>query len=286
MMRSQHDSPFAVPDRFSGGLPALTLIVLSIILTASCLTSALAAETTPEYGIRDKSPTVIAFTNATIVVSPTTTYENAALVIRDGKVVSVGTDVTIPEEAVVHDMQGKTIYPAFVDPYTDYGVEKTRRSRRRENGRPQYEGDRVGANSWNDAIHSEIDWVSEFRPDKGEAKQFAKFGYGTVQSCKMDGIFRGRSFVATLAPELPNDVVLRAHSLPFMSFDKGTSQQEYPSSLMGSIALIRQTFYDLDWYEKAQAAFAKNPDQKMPEFNRSATNSRFCGRIKSPKSSG
>ncbi|MBK7443231.1 MAG: hypothetical protein IPI65_17490 [Bacteroidetes bacterium] len=33
------------------------------------------------------------------------------------------------------------------------------------------------------------------------------------------------------------------------SFLKGGSTQDYPTSEMGSIALLRQTFYDADWYE-------------------------------------
>jgi imidazolonepropionase-like amidohydrolase len=37
---------------------------------------------------------------------------------------------------------------------------------------------------------------------------------------------------------------------------------------MGSIALIRQTFLDTDWYQKARAALALNPNQEMPEYNR------------------
>src|SRR5690606_30822985 len=33
--------------------------------------------------------------------------------------------------------------------------------------------------------------------------------------------------------------------------DKGSSKQQYPSSLMGSIALLRQTLDDANWYEQA-----------------------------------
>jgi len=71
-----------------------------------------------------------------------------------------------------------------------------------------------------------------------------------------------------LGEGLPNDLVLRPHSLHFLSFDKGSSEQSYPNSLMGSIAIIRQTFLDTDWYQKARAAMALNPNQEMPEFNR------------------
>src|SRR5690606_105325 len=33
------------------------------------------------------------------------------------------------------------------------------------------------------------------------------------------------------------------------SFSRGTSRQSYPSSMMGSIALLRQTFMDAQWYK-------------------------------------
>ena len=92
-------------------------------------------------------------------------------------------------------------------------------------------------------------------------------GITAVQSCRPDGIFRGRSFVAILGEGLPNDLIIKPFSHHMVSFNKGSFRQEYPGSLMGSIALVRQTFYDVDWYRRAHKAFRTNPDQKMPEFN-------------------
>jgi hypothetical protein len=43
------------------------------------------------------------------------------------------------------------------------------------------------------------------------------------------------------------DMILPEASAQF-SFRKGSSKDEYPSSLMGAIALLRQTFYDAAWY--------------------------------------
>ncbi|OFY97769.1 MAG: hypothetical protein A3K10_11035 [Bacteroidetes bacterium RIFCSPLOWO2_12_FULL_31_6] len=43
-----------------------------------------------------------------------------------------------------------------------------------------------------------------------------------------------------------------------LSFNKGSSTQEYPGSLMGMIALIRQTYYDVDWLFN---------NQKVEEYN-------------------
>ena len=37
--------------------------------------------------------------------------------------------VTIPKNAVVIDLSGKSIYPSFIDMYSTFGVEKPKRSK-------------------------------------------------------------------------------------------------------------------------------------------------------------
>ncbi len=240
---------------------------LAILLTCAVVAS-LYAQTTPPFGIRTKTPQFKAFVNARIVVSPQRTIEKGTLVIKDGRIVGVGAEMAAPPGATVVDLAGKTIYPGFIDPCTQYGMKLPERPRQPRRGRPpQYEGTRVGADAWNDAIHAEKNWVDLFQPDKDQADPLIKQGITAVQSCNMDGIFRGRSFVALLGEGLPNEQLLKPESWHFASFNKGHSQQEYPSSLMGSIALIRQMLLDVDWYKKAHAAFDANPNQKMPEVN-------------------
>jgi len=54
-----------------------------------------------------------------------------------------------------------------------------------------------------------------------------------------------------------------------VSFSRDSFGDSYPTSLMGAIALIRQTFIDANWYADALKIFAKNPAQERPEENRS-----------------
>ncbi len=246
----------------------LTLITfLSIAAFSQVMSAPQFKKSTPEYGIRDKGTALVAFTNATIVVSPTLTYEKATLLIRDGKVAAVGINVTIPADAEIVDLDGNFIYPAFIEPYSEYGLEKAPPSRPDRGGAPQYEGRRVGVDSWNDAILSEFNWITEFQPNAGDAKDFMEAGYAVAQACRLDGVFRGRGYVALLNDGLPNDQVLVPYARQFVSFNKGSSRQEYPSSQMGSIALIRQTLYDADWYAKAQESLRRNPTQTAIETN-------------------
>jgi Imidazolonepropionase and related amidohydrolases len=69
-----------------------------------------------------------------------------------------------------------------------------------------------------------------------------------------DGIARGTGTVVTLANEKENLVMLKERASAHYSFSKGTSTQSYPSSMMGMIALLRQTYLDAQWYKQKPAA--------------------------------
>src|ERR1035437_3200703 len=85
-----------------------------------------------------------------------------------------------------------------------------------------------------------------------------KLGFGSVLAFRKDGIARGTAVVVSLADAKENETILKEKAAAMYSFDKGTSTQDYPSSLMGSIALLRQTYYDAHWYEKDNTKKEKN----------------------------
>ena len=243
--------------------PAGLLLAVSL-----CVTSVQADQTTPVQGIRSAGATHLAFTGATVVVDPETVLEEATLIVREGRVVGVG-DLPVPTGATEVKLAGHTVYPGFIDPYTEYGLKTVGDlNPPREGNTPKYEGTRAGANAWNDAIHAQRAWIEAFIPDSEAAASYHDRGVTSVQSVRMDGIFRGRGFAATTAEGLPNETVLAPRTAHFLAFDSGSSHQEYPSSLMGSIALVRQTLLDVQWYEKARAAWASRKNQEPPEFNR------------------
>src|SRR5690606_28838430 len=103
--------------------------------------------------------------------------------------------------------------------------------------------------SWNEAFHPEFQAAMEFLAKDEDAKKIEAMGFGFVLTHSQDGIARGTgSLVSTHSAE-KKQLILTEASAHF-SFEKGSSNQTYPSSQMGSIALIRQSFYDLEWYEK------------------------------------
>jgi len=232
------------------------------LLTVGLLFSALmhAQETFPANGVADKRDGCYAFTNATIVKDAQTTWQNATLVIRDGKIIAAGNVVTIPKDAVVVDCKDKFIYPSFIDMYSNYGMPVPQRSTAAFNffAPAQLTSNQKGAYGWNQALRTDIEGAKVFAVDETKAKSLRDIGFGTVLAHHPDGIARGTGTVVTLANSKENMVMLKEKASAHYSLSKGVSTQSYPSSMMGSIALLRQTYLDANWYKKNPSAEGVN----------------------------
>ncbi|WP_347158108.1 amidohydrolase family protein [Pontibacter chitinilyticus] len=207
----------------------------------------MAQNTFPRNGVYDERSGLVAFTNATIHTDYKTTIPNATLLIRNGQVEAVGTGLKIPAGAVVIDAKGKHIYPGLVDMFSTYGLPEVKEPARSWDSAPQMESDKEGAYSWNQAIRPETNAVELFKVDPKAAEELRKLGFGTVLAVYRDGIARGTATLVTLADERENKVVVLDKAANALSFDKGSSTQDYPSSLMGAVALLRQTYLDAQW---------------------------------------
>jgi imidazolonepropionase-like amidohydrolase len=207
--------------------------------------------TYPVNGIADPRLNSFAFTNATIFKDGNTTLTNATLVIKEGKIVAAGSNVTIPKDAVVIDCKGKFIYPSFIDIYSDYGVPTPERVRTpfNFNAPAQLTSNQKGAYGWNQAIRTDVDAGKIFNADDTKAKALRELGFGTVLTHQKDGIARGTGALVTLAAEKENMVMIKDKASAHYSLNKGNSAQSYPSSMMGTIALLRQTYIDAAWYK-------------------------------------
>ena len=75
----------------------------------------------PPNGPREADPGWHALVGARVVVAPGRTLDAANVVIRDGRIVSVGTEPP-PEGARVHDCDGLTIHAAWIDAHVPVDV--------------------------------------------------------------------------------------------------------------------------------------------------------------------
>ncbi|RZK50737.1 MAG: amidohydrolase [Pedobacter sp.] len=248
------------------------LLALAFVFSTTVL---LAQQTFPVNGTPDVRQGQFAFINANIVVNANQTISNGVLLVKDKTIQSVGTGTSIPKGYVVIDLKGKYIYPSLVDAFTSYGIPEATRGTAAPMGfgsRPfVFTSNKKGPYGWNESIRPETEVRTMFTVDTRKADEMRKAGFGSVNAINRDGIARGTSAAVTLNEARENEVILNDQASANYSFNRGTSTNNYPSSLMGSISLLRQTYYDANWYKNQKEEYNLsldhfNKQQSLPQI--------------------
>lgn len=183
------------------------------------------------------------FVGAVVHPEPGVVWLNGLIVVRDGVIVeamdkSLAT-VSLPEGAVVHDLSGEHVYPAFIDPYVEVET-------------PRPDGDRPGRH-WNENVTPERSVLDGKGVPAGTAESRRALGFGAAVIAPEGGVFAGSAAVVSLA-EHPADrsvervEVYRDNAFQSLDFEtRGWSSRSYPTSTPGAVALMRQTLIDADW---------------------------------------
>jgi imidazolonepropionase-like amidohydrolase len=222
---------------------ALLMIFFSAIIHAQT--------TFPHDGIKSKKTVYTWIKGATVHKSPGKT-EVTDLVIYKNKIVFAGDikDFSFPENAVEIDLTGYHIYPSFIEFNSEYGIEKAPKKPSSRGPSPDRQVNQ--ATYWNEAIHPELVSATLFQPDTSATRAMAAKGFGVALVHRQDGIARGTSTLVMTGGGLANEQVVEAEVAAHFSFQKGNSSQDYPSSLMGAMALLRQALYDAAWYAQSE----------------------------------
>ena len=236
-----------------------TILFLSIL-------SILTAQVGPAKALHRNPPRAWALTNATIYAAPGKIIEDGTVVMRDGIITAVGAKVKIPKQATIIDMDGKHIYAGFIESWLDVKTVKKDTS--------------LQAN-WNSNMRAYLKGADLFHPKEKSLKELHGLGFTTAHVTPKGGIFQGSSGLVQLG-QIPK--VLSNNVAQVVEYAAGGwGAKEYPTSLLGAIAFIRQGFLDADWYSKSQAILAKYPDGNEPiQADRSLEELSIAKRNKQP----
>ena len=237
--------------------------------------------TAPKHGIRENDPRVHALTNARVVTAPGKTLERGTVLIRDGLIADVGPAVKVPPDARVWDLTGKTVYPGFIDAYSRVGLPETLKP---EPLRPEIDHDDPnakpkevpreavkGTHAWNARVTPERNAVDHLKFDKKGARALRDLGFTSALVVPGRGIFRGTSALVNLHEADSNTAIVAPMVAQHIALEINREDNAvYPTSLMGCIALVRQTLLDAEWYQAAKDAYRRNPGAtERPEANAS-----------------
>ena len=220
------------------------------ILLGALFSLELHAQFGPENGVKASEPKYVLLQHANIMVKPGQTLPDCDLLLHEGKIVQVGKNLK-QDGAVALDYTGKVLVPSFIDLYSSVGLDPI--TFKNNGWRPQLEINKEGAYYWNEAVHPELTAASAFKLVDNSTDPLQQAGFGFALTHHMDGVVRGSAAFVALGQEEVHQQIISAKAAQVFSFSKGASNQTYPSSQMGSIALLRQALYDLDYYSKNKA---------------------------------
>lgn len=246
---------------FANDKPILFAAILSLLFFSGIFDIA-KAQISPPIGLRQNNVGVFALTNAKIVTSPGKIIRKGSLVIRNGIIESVGAKINIPKDATILDMSGMTLYPGLIESYSNIGFPESKKDKKsdKKNG---------GAKHWNENVTPELVSSGVYAAESKKLKEFRNLGFTTALSVPREGIFKGQSALVNLGDGESAENILKNNVIQHVTFSKKKGVSGYPTSLMGSISLIRQTFYDAMWYKKAMSAYSKKPSLGKPDESES-----------------
>lgn len=195
-----------------------------------------------------------ALVGARVVVAPGRTLPAGTLVLRDGVIAAVGTNVAVPADARIWNLEGKTLYPGLIDAWVPraWPEEKAEEA-------PQAAHD-------NELVRPQRSVVDRLR-DEAQWKSLRAAGFTTALVVPEGGVLRGSGAVANLGDD-PRASVLAPDVVQAVRLAVPSGRSDlYPESLMGVVALFRQTLLDARWHRQAHAAYRANPAQARPRYD-------------------
>lgn len=222
-------------------------------LAATSLEAQQSSRTEPIAGIRDNGTGFHALVGARVVTAPGQVLNNATVVIRNGLIQAVGAGMAPPAGARVWDLKGLTVYPGFIDASADLGGDA-----------PPTGGD-VGPTHWNPQVRAWFSTTSNAKDDSTRRTALRSLGFGAALAVPRQGIFRGTGSVMSLSDAGLRDRVLRPDLTQSIGFNRSFALGgQYPNSSMGTIALMKQTFMDAEWYIRAWGAYEASGRAILP----------------------
>ena len=153
--------------------------------------------TVPTKGIADNTPAVHALVNARIVIAPGRVIDRGTLVVRDGVIVAVGTDIKPPDDARVWKLDGKTIYAGLIDAYSELTGEAAKKAAAVAKGKGS-------GGYWNINVVPQMRTGAFYSSDAAINKKFRSQGITARLIAPAAGIIKGTSAIVLTGDDDPS----------------------------------------------------------------------------------
>jgi imidazolonepropionase-like amidohydrolase len=209
-------------------------------------------------------PDHYALTNVRIVAAPGRVIERGTVLVRDGRIIAAGPQVTVPATAIRLDLPNHTVYPGLIDAATSLGLPTVGGGGGGGGGGGAPAARPAGAPP---APPQEVmPWREAgdvFYPAENDLAAARNAGFTTLGLLFDGGLFPGR--VAAVNTGTNARRVLRTPVAQQVVL--GRRRGGYPATLMGALAFVKQSFYDTQYELRVRQAWERQPVGERPSYS-------------------
>ena len=201
--------------------------------------------------------------NAFVVQRPGTVIDMGSVLIRDGLIEAVGTNVTVPADAQVLEEDSLYVYAGFIEGLSHTGVPRPDPADRR---RPD---NITPGNPPNDVagIQPDREVVGLMKANDKSVADMRQLGFTTAHVVPYGRMLPGLGAIVLLSGDHPEEMVLKGNTSLFSQFEGGPGV--YPATTMAIMSKWREMYKQAQQAKEHETRYATNPKgMARPETNR------------------
>ncbi len=223
---------------------------LSLVLLLISGSTSASAQSDPTG---ESSPTrTYAITNATIVQSPGEVIEGGSIVFKNGMILGVGTNVSIPGDAQVIDGTDLFVYPGFIDGMSYTGAKRPEQMERPDNlFTPNPPNDYAG-------ITPERTVIEQIEVGDNSISNLRKVGFTVSHSVPYGRMLPGSGSILLLSDaDHADQMILMSNVSMYTQFSGAPGA--YPGNTLGIMAKWRNLYINARNQNQYAQVYSKNP---------------------------
>ena len=204
----------------------------------------------------------IAIKNATITTAPGKTIQNGTILIKNGLIEAVGTNITIPKEAQVISADSLFIYPGFIDGASTAGVGKAPEPEKPSDYNPANPPDEIaGITPWRNVIDI-------YDNKNNQINDWRKSGFTIAQLIPEGGMMPGKTAIVLFGNPSSTNILSQNSALVVKFQAARGGGRIYPGTPLGIMAKFRDVYKNAELASRHGKLFASNNGLNRPEINK------------------
>ncbi len=205
-----------------------------------------------------------ALTNANVVVKPGTTLENATIIIKDGYIQQVGSNLSIPFDAEVIAADSMFVYAGFIAGLSHIGLEKEEEEKGQNNENvKRYDPPPAAA-----GITPDVSVGEKLNPKQKTVEGYRNVGFTLAHVVPKGRMMAGKGSLVFLGGDSPEEMLLLQDMSLYGSL-LASRGRVYPSTTIGVMSKWREMYKQAELAAQHEKKFMANPaGTKRPTFDK------------------